>query len=308
MSSTYKLSELIGQYINKNANLKPMTLTRRKYIWDLLIEAVGDIAVGDFDYCCAEDFQQWLYGRGLSPASVKSYRKAIQSMMRWCWRRGYRRGDPFDGLCQPRIPQTEIRVYSDAEVRAMLAAADKRIWRARIMAAVTAGLRRSEIQNLTVGDVNFERNYISVQSKKETAYTWRWSAKNYQVRRVPLCGSLGNLLAEIVAELPAGQPYLMLEDRRYFGIQRLRSAGEMPERLRTTPDENVRPWKNILSATNIEGTFHDLRRTAITRWTWNMPVQDVKKLAGHADVATTMEYYAAVSNDVILRAAKCSIA
>jgi len=308
MSSTNKLSELIGQYLTKNPNLKTMTLTRRKYIWDLLIEAVGDIAVGNFDYCRAEDFQQWLYGRDLSPASVKSYRKAIQSIMRWCWRRGYLDCDPFDGLRQPRVPQTEIRVYSDSEVQAMLAAAHNKIWRSRILAAVSAGLRKSEVQNLTVSDVNFERNYISVQSKKETAYTWRWSAKNYQVRRVPLCESLGNLFAEIVAELPAGQPYLMLSEQRYFGIQRMRSAGCMPDRIRTAPDENVRPWKSILQATNIKGTFHDLRRTAITRWTWNMPVQDVKKLAGHADISTTMEYYAAVSSDIILRAAKCSIA
>lgn len=307
MSSTRKLSTLIEEYIEKNRNLKTMTLYRRKYIWGLLIEAVGDIDIADFGYCSAEDFQQWLYGRDFSPSTVKSYRKAIQSMMRWCWRRGYRKGDPFDGLALPRIAQSEIRVYSEAEVQAMLAAAN-RIWRARILAAVSAGLRKSEVQNLTINDVNFERNYISVQSKKETAHTWRWSAKNYQVRRVPLTDSLGNLFAEIVAELPAGQPYIMLSDQRYFGIQRMREKGQMAERLSTTPDENVRPWRNILQATNIKGTFHDLRRTAITQWTWNMPPQNVKKLAGHADIATTMQYYAAVSSDVILRAANCSIA
>ena len=306
MSSTRKLSELIMEYTAKNPNLKSTTRRRRKYIWRLLIEAVGDIDISEFGYCQAEDFQQWLYGRDLSPGTVKSYRKAIQSMMRWSWRRGYRSGDPFEGLSQPRIAQVEIRVYSEAEVQALLAAAHNKIWRARILAAVSAGLRKSEVQNLTVNDVNFERNYISVQSKKETDHTWRWSAKNYQVRRVPLCDSLGNLLAEIVAELPAGQPYLMLTEKRYFGLQRLRAEG-MDDRIRTCPDENVRPWKNILSATGITGTFHDLRRTAITRWTWNMPVQNVKKLAGHADIATTMEYYAAVSNDIILRAANCSI-
>ena len=306
MSSTRKLSELIVEYAAKNPNLKSTTRARRKYIWDLLIEAVGDLDIADFGYCQAEDFQQFLYARDLSPSSVKSYRKAVQSMMRWCWRRGYRAGDPFDGLSQPRIAQTEIRVYSEAEVQALLDAANSKMWRARILAAVSAGLRKSEVMNLTVGDVNFEGNYISVQSKKETAYTWCWSAKNYQVRRVPLCEGLGNLLAEIIAELQPGQPYMLLSEQRYFGIQRLR-AEWMDDRIRTCPDENVRPWKNILAATQIQGTFHDLRRTAITRWTWNMPVQDVKKLAGHADIATTMEYYAAVSNDIILRAAKCSI-
>ncbi len=308
MSSTKRLSMLIDHYLEKNPILKSTTLKRRRYIWKILIEAVGDIDIADFDYCNAEDFQQWLFSRGLSSASVRSYRKAIQSIMCWAWRRGYRSGDPFARLPQPRVPQREIRVYSEVEVQAILAAATNRIWRARILAAVSAGLRRSEVQNLTVNDVNFERNYISVQSKKETAFTWRWSAKNYQVRRVPLTERLGNLLAELVAELMAGQPYLMLSERRFFGIQKMRANGVMPERLRTTPDENVRPWRNILAATNIEGTFHDLRRTAITRWTWNMPAQNVKKLAGHADIATTMQYYAAVSSDVILRAAKCSIA
>jgi len=306
MSSTRKLSELIGEYTAKNPNLKSMTRLRREYIWRLLIESAGDIDIADFGYCQAEDFQQWLYGRDLSPSSVKSYRKDVQSMMRWSWRRGYRLGDPFDGLSQPKTAQSEIRVYTEAEVQALLAAAHNKIWRARILAAVSAGLRKSEVQNLCIGDVNFERNYISVQGKKETAYTWCWSAKNYHLRRVPLCESLSRLLAEIIDELQPGQPYLLLSEQRYFGIQQLRAKG-MSDRIRMCPDENVRPWRNILAATQIKGTFHDLRRTAITRWTWNMPPQDVKKLAGHADIATTMEYYAAVSSDIILRAANCSI-
>jgi len=87
MSSTRKLSELIVEYVAKNPNLKSTTRARRKYIWDLLIEAVGDIDIADFGYCQAEDFQQFLYGRDLAPSSVKSYRKAVQSMMRWSWRR-----------------------------------------------------------------------------------------------------------------------------------------------------------------------------------------------------------------------------
>ena len=306
MSSVCKLSELIGQYIDKNPNLKSTTLKRRRYIWGLLIEAVGDIDVADFDYCAAEDFQQWLYGRDLSPASVRAYRKAIQSIMCWSWRRGYRCGDPFNGLPPPRVPQSEIRVYSEAEVQAMLAAAENKIWRARILAAVSAGLRKSEVLNLTISDVNFERNYISVQSKKETAFTWRWSAKNYQVRRVPLYEKLANLLAEIMAEMQAGQPYMMLSERRYFSIQRVRARGRLDDRIRTAPDENVRPWKNILQATGIQGTFHDLRRTAITRWSWSMPPQEVKKLAGHADIETTMKYYAAVRADVLQRASQAS--
>ena len=66
MSSTRKLSELIMEYTAKNPNLKSMTRARRKYIWGLLIESVGDIDISDFGYCQAEDFQQSLYSRNLS--------------------------------------------------------------------------------------------------------------------------------------------------------------------------------------------------------------------------------------------------
>ena len=306
MSSTCKLSMIIDQYIAKNQNLKSTTLKRRQYIWGLLIEAVDDIDIEHFDYCRAEDFQQFLYGRDFSPATIVSYRKAIQSIMSWCRRRGFLKADPFETLAKPRIPGTEIKVYSERDIQAMLAVAPSRIWRARILASVTAGLRRSEGQNLTVRDVNFEDNYISVQSKKETATTWRWSAKNYQVRRVPLCEALSNELSAIMAELPAGQPYLLISEKRFFSIQRTRAKGLLDDRIRTTPDENVRGWRGILSSTGIEGTFHDLRRTAITRWSWCLPPQELKKLAGHSDIATTMKYYAAVRSDVLRRASETS--
>lgn len=44
-------------------------------------------------------------------------------------------------------------------------------------------------------------------------------------------------------------------------------------------------------------TIHDLRRSAITNWTKAANVQTVAKLAGHADIATTMTFYAAVTSD-----------
>jgi len=53
----------------------------------------------------------------------------------------------------------------------------------------------------------------------------------------------------------------------------------------------------------VEGTFHDLRRTCITRWTQgSLSPQEVKMLAGHASIETTMSYYAAIRPDVLDRA------
>jgi len=52
-----------------------------------------------------------------------------------------------------------------------------------------------------------------------------------------------------------------------------------------------------------KGTFHDIRRTAITMWFANgMSEHDVMVLAGHSSFATTHEFYLAVADDLIGRA------
>ena len=43
-----------------------------------------------------------------------------------------------------------------------------------------------------------------------------------------------------------------------------------------------------------ECVIHDLRRSAITNWAKNLPIQVVQQLAGHEDIATTRKYYLAV--------------
>ena len=52
-------------------------------------------------------------------------------------------------------------------------------------------------------------------------------------------------------------------------------------------------WRAIRTYAEVRGvTIHDLRRTCITRWIRaGMPLPTIKKLAGHADIQTTLKYY-----------------
>jgi integrase len=152
--------------------------------------------------------------------------------------------------------------------------------------------------------VEFEKGYISVQAKKVKPETWPWAPKSYEVRRVPLTEELANIYTKLLAELPPGQPYLMLTEQRYWWLQKLRQQGKMTERMMLEPDENFsKPFKRILRIAQIDnGCFHDLRRTAITRWSNNLPPQDVQALAGHSDIKTTLTYYSAVSSNILDRA------
>ncbi len=41
-------------------------------------------------------------------------------------------------------------------------------------------------------------------------------------------------------------------------------------------------------------TIHDLRRSAITNWARQLPIQVVQTLPGHASITTTRKYYLTV--------------
>ena len=56
------------------------------------------------------------------------------------------------------------------------------------------------------------------------------------------------------------------------------------------------------------GTFHDLRRTAITNWFYEgLEITEVMRLAGHSKYDTTLRYYLAVKDDLVDRARRAVI-
>jgi integrase len=52
-----------------------------------------------------------------------------------------------------------------------------------------------------------------------------------------------------------------------------------------------------------KGTFHDIRKTAISNWLrQGLSEYDVMTLAGHANFATIHRFYLAVADDLVVRA------
>jgi integrase len=52
-----------------------------------------------------------------------------------------------------------------------------------------------------------------------------------------------------------------------------------------------------------KGTFHDIRKTAITNWfRQGLSEYNVMTLAGHSDFETTHRFYLAVADDLVARA------
>ena len=291
------LSDLCSMYLHFNCRLERATRELTLRTFKYLIEAAGDIALKEFGYRQAEFFQIYIVNSGRKKVTANIYIKTARPVFRWAMRNGWIAEDPFENLKIFKVPEEEIRIYDQREFAALLNGCRSRLWQARILLAKCAGLRRGEILNLIISDIDFERGIIIVQPKKEERYTWRWVPKNKKIRKVPLPESVSKFLIDFVmVDIPEKQPYLMISNNRYQRIQDLRTKGILSARIRECPDENFsKPWDRIRRRANIlDGTFHDLRRTCITEWLENgLQPHEVRELAGHSSIETTMRYYVA---------------
>ena len=297
--SATNLSTLIKKYLKANRRIEETTAKMTKRVFDYMIDAVGDIGIGDFTIRQAELFQASLVDRGLRRISVNSYIKMASPVFTWAIACGYIEVNPFAKLKKFKITRKKVQVFTPFEIERILKCCPDDIWTARILLGLTS-LRKGEVLNLTVDDVDFGNSVIYIQAKEETAYTWQWQPKDCQQRVLPLTSGLGDLLLKLYQELPSGQPYLLLKPRRYSFL--LRNRDRLNDRIRKCPDNNFnRTFKNICQRAFADGCFHMLRKTALTELTSGLRLQEVQELAGHSNIETTRSYLAS-RPDVLTRA------
>ena len=299
-----RLSGVLELYCQKKKREKNSTQRWRRQAWRHLIAAVGNIALDDFCYADIEDFETYLYSQDFSQNGVRSYLKAVGTVIAWSVRRGLRSDNPFVGYKYPRRIEYDIFTYNQTDADSLRAAAHTSRWQALIEVALSAGLRRGEALNLRIEDVDFERNTITIQPHKGTWNTWPWRPKSDRTRKLPLTPAVSRLFCEILEEeIPDGQPYLLLTDKQYDSKRDKYRQGALTERERLTPDSGFdSAFGRIRQRAGLtQGTYHDLRRTCLTRWSRipGLSIGDLHKLAGHAEIETTMKYYIGVRADVL---------
>ena len=147
----------------------------------------------------------------------------------------------------------------------MTVSADNPQLKAIILLALDSGLRRGEILKLRWQDFDLENNLIHVQGTH---------TKTERPRIVPLSERTKNELEQIPK---------MTSEERPFPFNSIKRSFATAKRLADIDDLR----------------FHDLRRTAITRWIQQgNPLALAGKLAGHSQLQTTMKHY--TSTDVAM--------
>jgi len=181
-----------------------------------------------------------------------------------------------------------------------------------ITLALVTAMRKSELLNLTWGDIDFEEHTVLVSPKQDADETWEWKIKDTDCRVLPLTEDNVHLLVNLRNRRPEGYPYVLVPPARYDHIQEnLRKTGRWTLcHARTSIVHNFSTqFDKILAKAGVKrGTFHDIRRTAITNWFYQgLSIYDVMKLAGHSKFETTYKFYLQVKDGLLDRARKTTI-
>lgn len=198
------------------------------------------------------------------------------------------RSNPFAGIRQEKVGDTGWQYVSPEHFRALIAAACSLRWRGMITLAYCCGLRLGEIQNLTWGDVDFERQQLRVVRKSAEDDVESWTPKDKDLRIVPIPSGAINVLAEAQMQAVDGQKYV-------FVIRKGPNAGSRVKRQNFTRDfQAIRKRAGIPKC-----KFHDLRKSYCTNLAGSVPLHVVQELAGHADIRTTRKHYLQVRQEAV---------
>ncbi len=291
------LEGLVEAYLNHlrvERALSPRTL--EAYGRDLnkllgFAEKAGISDAAAFDLGAVSGWLGSLAHEGLGARSAARHLSAARGLMKFLLREGVLSSDPTELSARPRFGRRLPRTLSEAEVLRLLEAPDVttlRGLRDRAMLSVTyaAGLRVSEVVNLTPGDVDLARGVVSA------------FGKGGKRRLVPL----GDITIDHV------QAYLRARDEAPETKPRSAKAAHV---LFPSPRGGALTrqgfWKIVgryARGIGIRGRVypHQLRHSFATHLlSGGADLRSVQTMLGHASVATT-EIYTHVSRDHVRNA------
>jgi integrase len=253
----------------------------------------------------AEAFIASRIGAGLATGTVNKDVRTLKRIFNLAIEpRGYLREgqNPFAKIRERKQTANSIRYVTVREYRALMEAARTLWWKALLSTAYCCGLRRNEILHLTWTDVDFHAQRVRVSAKESGPRTIRWEPKDHENRVVPMSDETARILVDLQADAPEGFPYIFIAPKRFERIKEKLETGDWNDR-KAVVNNLTRGFEVIRRRSGVsECTPHDLRRSAITNWAQELPVQVVQELAGHSNIATTRKYYLTVRPEDVDRA------
>lgn len=288
-----RLSDIFKTFVELRT-LRPGTVEIYRYALRRLTAAVGDINPGRITPLSAMTFASGLTASGLKPATANMYLRAVKTFFNWLLAVEVIEKNPFRPVKFFKDTAAGKPTYPAADIERLLALCGDDRWRLIVALAITTGMRRGEILNLTVSEVDYAAGVITIADKKQTPTTWPWQIKDAERRCVPIAPFVERLLLRRHAELPGGQSYLCLTERRVEHLLRLQDTGRLTHKILKCPEVNFRrKFIRLCTLARVQyGTFHALRGSALSLLAdAGLQPHDLAAIAGHADIRTTFKHY-----------------
>ena len=285
-----EITERLREYIERShlAESSEDVLSRAVRWFCRLHEGIAPAKVG---YGHVDDYRSWLR-KGRAGTTANTYMAMIGGFFGWMFRRRYIELNPFEGVKRYATVERQFEQYSVDEIQRMLKIADLR-WRTIVCLALCS-MRRAEILNLLVSDIDFERNEIHIQPKVKSETSWPWTIKNHNEALVGIDDSIAQMLMQLTEQLEGGrQPYVVLKPKYWNRNLAKQSEGTLTHMDRNCPWGNfTRDYKALLRRAGVqEKRFHDLRGTFATeRYRDGFELIDLQYLMRHASIQTTVRY------------------
>jgi integrase-like protein len=118
------LKQFLGDNLEKTRE-RVREGTMREYTTAIqqFIEVVGDVNLCNVRHEHGERFIQVCLRMGNRPATIKKKISALTSFFKQAVKRGYREENPFQHIRLPKIPKSEVNVFSEQECISMINAA-----------------------------------------------------------------------------------------------------------------------------------------------------------------------------------------
>ncbi len=280
---TVTLGQFLDQYISGRTDIKPSTRTNLEQVRRNLVDYFGgdkllaDIAPGD-----ADEFRVNLLGK-LGENTVRRNCGRARQFFRAAVRKRLIQENPFGDMKGCAVKATTDRFYFVTRETAakVLEACPDAQWRLLFALSRYGGLRcPSEHLGLRWGDVDWERNRITVHSPKTEHHEGKES------RQIPLFPELRPYLEEVWEQAEPGTEYVITRYRS--GNANLRTQLE-----RIVRRAGLEPWAK---------PFQNLRSTRETELAKEYPIHVVCAWIGNTQ-AVAAKHYLQVRDEDFQRAA-----
>ncbi len=314
------VAELIDQYVAAHKfNWRPRTEGSALDAGKHLVAAVGgDMIVSQFNGDAVRLVTEYLQaprsnGKYRSTMTVNSNLVRISAMFDWAADEGqyFIRANPFATRSlkkqrrKVKRQRSNVRIYSSTEVEAIIAECPTLWWEAFVLLAVGSGLRLGELVHLQWDDLDLApgKGRVKVTAKRAGSFTvdgraypvLEFETKAHSERSMEIADQVVEVLQRLKARTQSR--YLFLTLKRLDAIAAGMKAGTLREGF--SPVNGVllnfqliqRRAFSTLSGDHPIGTVHDCRRTYCTVMADVVPAHRLMKLAGHADIKTTLGFY-----------------